>query len=198
MNFFYFFKKESLRNWVTKNAESPQSTKILSIVSFSESVFLPIPPDVLLIAIISVRRVQRWFFFSSITTIFSVLGAVAGYLIGALFFDAFGEAIISFYGLQIQFDKISLAFQDKTFLTILVAAITPIPFKVFTLAGGLFKVNFFIFLIASIIGRAFRFYLVGYLTKLYGPTLARMFFKHFNLISLLIVILIVIVFRFVL
>jgi membrane protein YqaA with SNARE-associated domain len=198
MKFFNFFKKEKLLAWVTKHAEGPQGTVALSSLSFAESLFFPIPPDVLLMAIISVRKVQRWFFYATITTVFSILGGIVGYIVGATFFDAFGQGIITFYGLEADFEKIKIIFEDQTFFTILVAALTPIPFKLFTLAGGLFKVNFFVFLIASIIGRATRFYVVAYLTKLYGPALVKIFFKYFNTISLTLVFLITILFIFVL
>lgn len=198
MRFVYLFKKEKLKNWITKNAEGPQSTVFLSGISFTESIFFPIPPDVFLMAIISVRKVQRWFFYASVTTGFSVLGGIFGYIIGAGFFDIFGEAIISFYNLQDPFTKIAEIFRQETFFAVLAAAITPIPFKVFTLASGLFKVNFFVFLLAAIIGRAIRFYTVAYLTKLYGPHLVKIFFKYFNIISLMLVILITLVFIFVL
>ena len=149
-------------------------------------------------AIISMRKVQRWFYYATLATSFSILGGIFGYIIGATIFDIAGEAIISFYGLEVPFEKISEVFREETFFAILAAAITPIPFKVFTLAGGLFKVNFLIFLLAAIIGRAIRFYTVGYLTKIYGPSLVKIFFKYFNTISLVLVILITLVLIFVL
>ncbi len=198
MKFFHLFKKQKLQDWVTRHAEGPQGTVILSTVSFAESLFFPIPPDVFLIAIISVRKVQRWFFYATITIVFSILGGIVGYIVGATFFDTFGQKIITFYNLTESFEKISIVFKDETFFAILAAAITPIPFKIFTLAGGLFKVNFLTFLVASIIGRSVRFYAVAYLTKLYGPSLVKIFFKYFNTISLILVILITLVFIFVL
>jgi membrane protein YqaA with SNARE-associated domain len=198
MKFIYLVKKEKLQNWITKNAEGPQASVFLSTISFTESVFFPIPPDVFLMAIISVRRVQRWFYYATLTTIFSIFGAIFGYIIGATFFDVAGEAIITFYGLEEPFEKISEVFKQETFFAMLAAAVTPIPFKVFTLAGGLFKVNFFVFLLAAIIGRSIRFYTVAYLTKIYGPSLVKIFFKYFNTISLILVIIITLVFFFVL
>lgn len=198
MKFWHLFKKEKLQAWVTRHAEGPQAAVVLSSISFAESLFFPIPPDVFLIAIISVRKVQRWFFYATLTTVFSILGGIVGYIVGASFFDAFGQTIISFYGLEADFEKIRILFQDQTFFAMLVAALTPIPFKLFTLAGGLFKVNFFVFLIASIIGRATRFYAVAYLTKLYGPSIVKIFFKYFNTISLILVFLITLLFIFVL
>ena len=198
MKFFHFFKKKKLQDWVAKNAEGPQSTMLLSTVSFAESIFFPIPPDVILIAIISMRKVKNWFYYSSVATTFSILGAVVGYMIGHSFFGLFGEAIISFYNLQEAFDKISIVFKEQTFFAILIAALTPIPFKVFTLAGGLFKVNFPIFILAAILGRAARFYLVGYITSIYGDRLVKVFFKYFNTISLILVLLVVFVLYFVL
>lgn len=198
MKFWHLFKKEKLQAWVTRHAEGPQAAVVLSSISFAESLFFPIPPDVFLIAIISVRKIQRWFFYATLTTVFSILGGIVGYIVGASFFDAFGQSIISFYGLEADFEKIRILFQNQTFFAMLVAALTPIPFKLFTLAGGLFKVNFFVFLIASIIGRATRFYAVAYLTKLYGPSLVKIFFKYFNTISLILVFLITLLFIFVL
>lgn len=198
MKFFHFFKKEKLQNWITKHAEGPQSAVVLSSVSFAESLFFPIPPDVFLIAIISVRKVQRWFYYATLTTVFSILGGIVGYIVGATFFDTFGQKIINFYNLSESFEKISVIFKEQTFFAIFAAALTPIPFKIFTLAGGLFKVNFFVFLLAAIIGRATRFYAVAFITKIYGPSLVEIFFKYFNTISLILVILITLVFIFVL
>ncbi|MEZ4210829.1 MAG: VTT domain-containing protein [Candidatus Paceibacterota bacterium] len=198
MKFFHFFKKEKLQNWITKHAEGPQSAVVLSSVSFAESLFFPIPPDVFLIAIISVRKVQRWFYYATLTTVFSILGGIVGYIVGATFFDTFGQKIIDFYNLSESFEKISVVFKEQTFFAIFAAALTPIPFKIFTLAGGLFKVNFFVFLLAAIIGRAVRFYAVAFITKIYGPSLVKIFFKYFNTISLILVVLITLVFIFVL
>ena len=113
MKFWHLFKKEKLQAWVTRHAEGPQAAVLLSSISFAESLFFPIPPDVFLIAIISVRKVQRWFFYATLTTVFSILGGIVGYIVGASFFDAFGQSIISFYGLEADFEKIKLLFQHQ-------------------------------------------------------------------------------------
>lgn len=190
MKFFNLFKKEKLKKWINENAEGPQSTTLLSSVAFSEAIFFPVPPDVILIAIIAARRVPRWAFYASVTTLSSTFGAISGYMIGMFFFKAFGEAVISFYDLQSQFETISVMFREQTFFAVFVSALTPIPFKVFTLAGGLFKVNFLWFILASLLGRGIRYFFIAYMMKLYGHNLAHTIYKNFNLFSFITVIII--------
>jgi membrane protein YqaA with SNARE-associated domain len=176
---------------VTKFAEGPYSTAWLSFFSFVEAAIFPIPPDVLLIAILTTKESRRWVFYSLVASISSVFGGVLGYFIGYSFFSLFGEQVIAFYGLEESFVKISEVFQDGAFLSIFVSAFTPIPYKVFTIAAGVFEVNFFTFMLASLVGRSARFFLVGLVMHVFGKKIGDAVYKRVNTISIIIGIVIV-------
>lgn len=192
--FEYLHKtRDRLRDWAIRHAEGPHAARWLSALSFSESSFFPIPPDILLIAIILSRKVSRWFYYAALTTVFSVLGGIAGYAIGYLFFDLFGQGIIAFYGLEEKMTIVQKLFSDNAFMAIFLAAFTPIPYKVFTIAAGVFSINLFPFVIASILGRGIRFFIVGYLAYLFGEGIRAVLYKYFNIISLVIAALVVLI-----
>ncbi len=175
--------KERTRKWALRHAEGPHAKFWLSALSFSEASFFPIPPDVLLIAILLANKARRWFYYAFLTTTFSVLGGVLGYGIGYFFFDLFGQQLILFYGLQDQFVYLQNIFKDTTFWAIFAAAFTPIPYKIFTITAGLFNVNFLIFLSASILGRGIRFFAIGFILKHYGEKISGVLYKYFNIFS---------------
>lgn len=160
--------------WVEKFAEHKKSQLILFIVAFTESSFFLVPPDVLIIAILSHHIQKSWVRIASITTIGSVLGGILGYLIGYYFYQYIGIPIVKFYGIEEQINHVGELFQDNAFVSILVAAFTPIPYKVFTIAGGLFSLNLITFVMASIIGRGARFFLVAYLAHKFGERARQM------------------------
>jgi membrane protein YqaA with SNARE-associated domain len=180
-----FKLRQNLRDWALRNAEGPHSKFWLSVVSFTEASFFPIPPDPFLIGILIAGKRKRWIYYSLLTTFFSVLGAVLGYLIGMFFFDTLGEWLIRTYNLSEEMAKVGLWYENNAFGAIFISAFTPIPFKIFTIAAGFFHINFFIFVIASIIGRAMRFLFVGWIFKVYGEKVAHLLFKHFNFLTFL-------------
>lgn len=183
--------RERIREWSVRHASGPNSKFWLSSLSFSEASFFPVPPDVLLIAILLANKARQWLYYAGLTTIFSVLGGVLGYGIGFFFFDIFGEGIISFYGLESAFVELKNTFDKAAFWAIFAAAFTPIPYKIFTITAGLFNINFLTFIIASILGRGIRFFAIGFILKLYGEKIADILYKYFNIFSLLVLILIV-------
>ncbi len=167
----------------------------LAIVSFVESSFFPIPPDVMVVPmVISKKEDFKKIFF--ITTIFSVLGGILGYIIGAFFFE-FGAHIMNFYGYE---DKLynlkeSLIRNDGFYAwlgILFLAGFTPLPYKVFTIASGLIGFNFLIFVLISLISRGLRFFLVSYLSYKFGDLFNEFMDKHgskwFTIIGILIVI----------
>ena len=167
----------------------------LAIVSFVESSFFPIPPDVMVIPmVISKKNDFKKIFL--ITTIFSVLGGMFGYLIGAFFFE-FGAYIMNFYGYEDKLYNIkeSLIKNDGFYAwlgVLFLAGFTPLPYKVFTIASGLIGFNFLIFVLISIISRGLRFFLVSYLSYRFGYLFNEFMDKHgskwFTIIGILIVI----------
>lgn len=176
--------KIKIRDWSIEHIHGTRAKFWLAIFSFSEASFFLIPPDIFLVAILAVSA-QRWIFYSAFTTVFSVLGGILGYVLGALFFDTLGESIISFYNLQEQMLFVAEKFSDNAFWAIFISALTPIPYKVFTISAGFFKIDFATFMIASILGRGIRFFAVGFIMKKFGKPIMSYIFKYFDIISVL-------------
>lgn len=170
---------------------------IFAFISFSESVFAPIIIDPFLVTLILTKR-QRWIRYTMIAIVFSILGGLVGYLLGWLFFDFIGYWVIDVYGLHDYFATVQTQINKSAFAFILLGAFTPIPYKLVAIAGGLLKVNFATFLVASIIGRVLRLGLVGIATYAAGPTALPILRRHlFKIASVVAVILIAyIVWRF--
>ena len=173
-----------------------QSSKYyLAIVSFIESSFFPIPPDVMVIPMV-ISKKNDFFKIFLITTIFSVMGGILGYLIGTFFFE-FGTQIMSFYGYEDKLSKIkeSLLNSDGFYAwlgILFLAGFTPLPYKVFTIASGLIGFNFLIFVLISLISRGLRFFIVSYLSYKFGDLFNEYMDKHgskwFTIIGMIIVI----------
>jgi len=181
--------KEKIHQWFTQKAQGKSAPWWLSIISFTESSFFPIPPDPFLIAVLIVKR-NAWLKYSLLVAFMSVLGAIFGYVIGYSFYELFGQPLVDFYSLHEELEKVATLFNNNTFWTMFVAAFTPIPFKLFTIAGGLFKVNIFTFVVASVLGRGIRFLIIGYLMKVFGKKIGELIFKYFNIGSIIILVLI--------
>ncbi len=176
-------------------AAHKSSKYYLAIVSFVESSFFPIPPDVMIIPMV-ISKKNDFIKIFLITTIFSVLGGMLGYLIGAFFFD-FGSQIMSFYGYENKLSNIkeNLVNSDGFYAwlgILFLAGFTPLPYKVFTIASGLISFNFFIFIFISLLSRGLRFFTVSYLSYKFGNLFTGFMEKHgskwFTIIGLLIVI----------
>ena len=176
-------------------AAHKSSKYYLAIVSFVESSFFPIPPDVMVIPMV-ISKKNDFIKIFLITTIFSVMGGMLGYLIGAFFFD-FGSQIMSFYGYENKLSNIkeNLVNSDGFYAwlgILFLAGFTPLPYKVFTIASGLISFNFFIFIFISLFSRGLRFFIVSYLSYKFGNLFTEFMEKHgskwFTIIGLLIVI----------
>ena len=176
-------------------AAHKSSKYYLAIVSFIESSFFPIPPDVMVIPMV-ISKKNDFIKIFLITTIFSVLGGMLGYLIGAFFFD-FGSQIMSFYGYENKLSNVkeNLVNSDGFYAwlgILFLAGFTPLPYKVFTIASGLISFNFFIFIVISLVSRGLRFFIVSYLSYKFGNLFTEFMEKHgskwFTIIGLLIVI----------
>lgn len=178
--------KDSLVDLSTKHAEGKNAKWWLFGFAFAESSFFPIPPDVILVAILMTRERARAFFYATITTLGSVLGGLLGYAIGYFFFQTVGVWLVHTYHLEIQIEIVRKLFTENAFFAIFVAAFTPVPYKVFTIAAGLFGVSIPTFIIASILGRGGRFFAVATVMKFFGTHIARGFYRYFNIISLIV------------
>ena len=184
------FFKENIKEKFKENADKRSAVFWLNLISFIESSFFPIPPDPFQI-ILTLAKPEKWKMFARNVLIYSVLGGIFGYLIGFWFFELFGQKLMDLYSLQDEVHELGILFADTTFWTIFIAALTPIPYKVFTISAGLFKVNFILFVIASIIGRGIRFFFIGYITRFLGERYAEKIFKYFDIAAIVIVILLI-------
>ena len=179
---------KKLYDWILHWAETPYGIPALFILAFAESSFFPIPPDVLLIAM-AISIPTRAFKFAAVCTIGSVIGGIVGYGIGLYGYETVGKPIVDFYHGQPIMDKVKLWYDEYGFLGILIAAITPIPYKVFTIASGVFTFDFWSFVFASIIGRSARFFVVAGLIWKFGPTIKGFIEKYFNLLCIVFMVL---------
>jgi membrane protein YqaA with SNARE-associated domain len=179
-----------LYDWVRHWAETPYGTWALFILAFCESSFFPIPPDVLLIAL-AVSLPAKSFRYAAVCSVGSVLGAVLGYLIGWQFMDLLGKPIIAFYGFQERVAQIQSLFHQYDAWAIGIAGFTPIPYKLFTIAAGMFEVNFAVLMVASIISRSARFFLVAWFIYAFGPRIQRFIDRYFDLLAVVFTVLLI-------
>jgi len=177
-----------LYSWVLHWAETPYGSWALFLLAFCESSFFPIPPDILLIAL-AVSIPKKSFKYALICTAGSLIGGCLGYLIGWQFMITVGEKIIQFYGLTHKMQYIRDMYMQYDAWAIGIAGFTPIPYKVFTISAGAFGINFTVFVIASAVSRALRFFLVGWLIYIFGPKIKTFIEKYFNILAITFVVL---------
>ncbi|MFN4261266.1 MAG: YqaA family protein [Gemmataceae bacterium] len=179
-----------LYDWVLSLAHRQHSTTALFLLSFAESSFFPIPPDVLQIALTLERRGRAWFY-ALISTLGSVLGGVAGYLIGWGLWELVSGFFFRYIFSQDVFEHVQHLYQKYDFWCVFVAAFTPIPYKVFTVGAGVFQISLFMLIIASCVGRGARFFLVAGLLYIFGPPVRQFIDKYFNWVCLVFAVLLV-------
>jgi membrane protein YqaA with SNARE-associated domain len=180
-----------LYQWVLHWAETPYGTPALAAISFAESSFFPIPPDVLQIAL-SVGQPKRSYFYAAVSAVASVAGGVAGWAIGAFLWHAVDDVAFVLPGFTPGvFEHVRTLFLGNAFLAILTAAFTPIPYKVFTIAAGVFGVPLPVLVGASAIGRSGRFFLVATLIFFFGPAVRSFLDRYLELATVVILVLLV-------
>jgi len=162
----------------------------LFALAFCESSFFPIPPDVLLIAL-SVVLPKKSLKFALVCSGGSLLGGCFGYLIGWQFMATVGNAIIRFYGLIDKYEYIRQLYMLYDAWVVGIAGFTPIPYKIFTITAGAFRINFVVFLVASAVSRSARFFLIGGLIYLFGPKIQSFIERYFNALAVAFVILLI-------
>lgn len=179
-----------LYDWVLHWAHTPHGAVALFLLAFAESSFFPIPPDVLLIALVLGAR-TRWWRLALNCTVASMLGGIGGYLIGLGLMDTVGQRIIAFYHAEKYYDQVTQWYLEYDFWIVFAAAFTPIPYKVFTIASGAFHMNVAAFALVSFVGRGMRFFIVAGLLYLFGPPIQRFIDRYFNLLCVVFVVLLV-------
>ncbi len=177
-------------NWTLEKAQHKNAKWYLSLISFAESSFFPIPPDILLIPMALASKAKA-LFYAFICTLFSVLGGILGYGIGYFFFNSVGIYIVEFYHLENSFSIFESYYKEFGILIVLGAGITPFPYKFITIASGVFGLNIFLFIIVSFIGRGIRFYLIAILLYFFGEKIKLIIDKYFNILTIVFFILLV-------
>lgn len=175
----------ALYDWTFRLAGGRHADKALAGVSFVESSFFPIPPDVMLIPMVLAKK-ERWWQLALICTIASVLGAVLGYLIGALAYDIIGKPILDFYGKQGAFAELADTYNSEWgLLAVFAGAVTFLPYKLFTIFSGVTGLNFALFIVISVIGRGMRFFAVAFLLYKFGAPIQAEIEKRLTLYAVL-------------
>lgn len=181
-----------LKAWVESFAAKPNASLWLFLIAFVESSFFPIPPDVLLIAL-CVANPRKSFLFAAICTAGSVTGAFLGYYIGFAFFETVGSKIVAFYGFAEKFQHVLDLYKANAWSAIILAGFTPIPYKVFTIAAGFNQtIDLATLALASLVGRATRFFLVGGLLYVFGPKMKEYLDNHLEKLTLVLGVLFVV------
>tara|TARA_Y100001970_G_scaffold246077_1_gene313655 strand:+ start:5790 stop:6410 length:621 start_codon:yes stop_codon:yes gene_type:complete len=187
-------------DWVINLSKKPNGTRSLALISFSEASFFPIPPDVLLIPLCLGSR-NKSLKFALICSVFSIFGAILGYYIGKfLWWDIAGVQYSSLANLFFEyvpginddgFMKIKNLYDNWDFWIVFTAGFTPIPFKLITISAGTFNINIFMFIIASVISRSGRFFIVALLIKVFGEPIRNFIENYFNLLAIIFTILLI-------
>ena len=157
-------------DWCIAAADKPYALWIMAAVSFAESSFFPIPPDVMLLPMSLARPKKAWFF-ATICTIASVAGGVVGYGIGALLYDSVGQWLMHIYNLTDKVETFRQSYAEWGSVIILVKGLTPIPYKLVTITSGFAGYNIWLFILCSIIARGGRFFVLAVLLNRYGDTI---------------------------
>ena len=172
----------ALYNWVMRLAQHPRARFWLGTVSFAESSVFPIPPDAMLVPMALARPDQAWRL-ATICTITSVLGGVLGYVIGYYLFEAVAMPVLSAYGHADALARFEDWFQRWGAAVILVKGLTPIPFKIVTIAAGAAKMDFLIFILTAVVTRGARFFLLAWLIRRFGPSVREFIEKRLTLVT---------------
>jgi membrane protein YqaA with SNARE-associated domain len=155
-----------LYHWVLGWADHPSAVWALFAIAFVESSCFPIPPDVLLIAL-ALGRPTGGFWFAAVCTVGSVVGGIAGYGIG-MSLSGVAHTLLGWFASEATIESVRRSFEENTFMAIAIAGFTPIPYKVFTIAAGVFGVSFPVFVLASVLSRGARFFLEAVLIRFFG------------------------------
>jgi membrane protein YqaA with SNARE-associated domain len=172
----------ALYDWTLRMAHHRHAVRSMAAVSFAESSFFPIPPDVMLVPMILANR-DRAYWIATVCTVASVAGGLLGYAIGAFLWDSVGQWLAQLYRLEEKMEGLRLLYDQWGSLVILVKGLTPIPFKLVTIASGVFAFNFPLFVLLAAITRGFRFFLIAFLLKRFGEPVQAFIERRLTLIG---------------
>ena len=185
-----FLLLRRLYDWVLSWAERKSALWALWALAFAEASFFPIPPDVLLMGM-AIGKPRRAFRFALVCTLGSLMGCLLGYLLGYQFYALVGKPIIDFYSAADQYERVRELFETWNAVAVAVAGFTPIPFKVFTIAAGAFRVHLLTFFLAAAASRSARFFLVSGLIYYFGPAIKEKIDRYFNQLTILFIVMLV-------
>lgn len=177
-------------NWMLNLASHPHAMIYLFIISFVESSFFPIPPDVMMIPMI-IATPKKAFKIATVATVASVIGGYFGYFIGYGFFDLVARPLLEFYGYMDKFDVFKNYYNNYGAWIVIMGGITPFPYKVITITSGVVQLNPLVFGLASIFARGIRFYFIAFLLYKYGAPIKAFIEKNLSLLSVIFMFLLV-------
>jgi len=172
----------AIYDWTLKWAEHKFAPYMLALLTFAESVFFPIPPDVLLAPMVLAKPKKAWRL-ASLTTLSSIIGGSVGYLLGYLMFEPWIQPLITEFGYQQRFDTAMNWFSEWGVWVVFIAGFSPIPYKLFTVSAGFLQMAFLPFLLASAIGRGLRFFLVAGLIQWGGSAMEKSLRKWIDVLG---------------
>ena len=173
-------------NWVLGLAQSPHALWALAFVAFVESSVFPIPPDVMMIPMILARPSKAWLI-AGVALAASVLGGLFGYWIGSGLFETVGRPVLEFYGKDAYFEEFAVRYNEWGAWAVLIAGVTPFPYKVITILSGTTGLSLPVFILASIVARGLRFFLVAALLYKYGEPIRDFIERRLGLMFILFV-----------
>ncbi|GIW42209.1 MAG: cytochrome b561 [Candidatus Binatia bacterium] len=179
-----------LYDWVLHWAATPYGVAALGVLAFAEASFFPVPPDVLLVAL-CLASPRRSLWFATVCSVTSVVGGIGGYLIGAFVWEQVRPFFFAYVFSPSTFERVANLYRENALAAVFTAGLTPIPYKVFTIAAGVCDVNFPVFVVASVFGRSLRFFAVAGLIRLFGPPIKDFIDRYFNLLTVAFTVLLV-------
>lgn len=172
----------ALYDWTLRLASHRHAIRWMAVISFCESSFFPIPPDVMVVPMVLARRDQAYLI-ATVCTISSVLGGMLGYAIGMFLYDSVGQWLIAVYGMAEGIEGFRETYREWGALIILIKGFTPIPFKLVTIASGIAAFSFPVFVAASIVTRGARFFLIAWLLRRYGAPMQEFIERRLTLVG---------------
>jgi len=182
---------KKLYDWVIHWADTKYGVPVMAFIAFIESSFFPVPPDPLLMAL-GLGKPKKAILYAIICSIASIAGGIVGYLIGWTIWESVSGFFFTYLFSPDTFNYVGIKYNENAFLAILGAAFTPIPYKVFTITAGVFKINLATFILASSIGRSARFLIEGSLIYFFGEKIRDFIEKYLNLLSIIFFILLLV------
>ncbi len=179
-----------LYDWTLRLAGHRHAVRYMGAVSFAESSFFPIPPDVMVVPMVLARREQAYWI-ATVCTVTSVLGGMLGYAIGYFLYESIGQWLVQLYHIEDRMQGLKALYDQYGSLVILIKGLTPIPFKLVTIASGVFAFNFPLFVVLALITRGARFFLIAFLIRKYGEPVQAFIEKRLTLVSWLFLLILV-------